>query len=112
MPLSPSANSARALRFVLELAAPGLQREDFHLEVDDHTLTISAEKENEQNEGENEMGFSRREYSYNSFSRSFVLPESVKEGSIEARYDNGVLFVTVPKLANEQPRPVKKITVS
>jgi|SRR5690349_21779257 len=96
--------------FILELAAPGLQRSDFEIELDQHNLTISAEKEEESEEEKDE--YARREYSYNSFSRSFTLPENVKESAIDARYDKGILTVTVPKLKQDASKPAQKITVS
>lgn len=107
----PTANVTETPKeYKLELAAPGLDRNDFKVEVDNGTLTISAEKEEEKKEKDN--GYSRREYSFNSFSRSFALPENVRDSSIEARYDNGVLRIVVPK---EKATPVKlarKVEVS
>jgi HSP20 family protein len=97
--------------YVLEVAAPGLERKDFNLEVINDTLTISAEKEVEKDEKQDKNGFSRREYSFNSFSRSFLLPENAKQSDIDAKYENGILKVTVPK-AEETPREPKKINVS
>ena len=96
--------------YVLELAAPGLQRSDFEIELDQHSLTISAEKEEESEEDKNE--YARREYSYNSFSRSFMLPENARESAIDARYDKGILTVTVPKVKEDALKPAQKITVS
>ena len=98
--------------YIIEVAAPGLLREDFKLEVDNHTLTISAEKEEETEEKKEKNGYSRREYSYNSFSRSFALPENVKEGEIDARYDKGILTVKVPKAKSTSTKPVQTIQVS
>ena len=98
--------------FTLELAAPGLERKDFNLEVDNHTLKISAEKEEKKEQEEKENGYFRKEYSYNSFMRSFTLPENVKEGDIDAKYANGILVVHVPKVKETPVKPVKKIEVS
>ena len=97
--------------FVLEVAAPGLQRGDFKLEIEDKALTISAEKEEKKEEKEEENGYTRREYSYGSFSRCFALPENVKEGAIEAKYDNGILTVTIPKAEETSTKSVKTIPV-
>jgi HSP20 family protein len=92
----PSANiSETSKEYTLELAAPGLERKDFNVEVENHMLKISAEKEEEKKEKDGE--YSRREYSFNSFSRSFSLPENVKEGNIDAKYENGILKVLIPK---------------
>jgi HSP20 family protein len=97
--------------YVLEVAAPGLERKDFNLEVINDTLTISAEKEDEKEEKQDINGFSRREYSFNSFTRSFLLPQNAKQSDIDAKYENGILKVIVPK-AEESPREPKKIKVS
>lgn len=107
----PTANVVETEReYKLELAAPGLERKDFNVEVKNHTLMISAEKEEEKKEEKEE--YSRREYSFNSFSRSFALPENVKEGDIDARYENGVLKVAIPKAKETPVKQVHKITVS
>jgi HSP20 family protein len=98
--------------YILEVAAPGLERKDFNIEVDNYTLTISAEKEEKKEEKSETDGYSRKEYSFNSFSRSFTLPDDVKESNIDAKYDNGILRVTVPKAKESTPKAVKKITVS
>lgn len=106
----PTANITETPKeFKVELAAPGLQRKDFNVEVDNHILTISAEKEEEKKEGDGE--YSKREYSYNSFSRSFTLPENVKEGNIDASYENGVLRISIPKLKETPVKPAVKVAV-
>ena len=81
--------------FKLELAAPGKAKEDFNIEVDKNVLTISSEEE--VREEEDEKNYTRREYSYSAFRRSFRLPEGIDSAAIEARYNNGVLFVNIPK---------------
>ena len=81
--------------YVVSLAAPGLKKEDFHIDVDGNMLTISSEKE-EDKEDRNEK-YTRKEYSYSSFSRSFTLPEDVKQEAIDARYADGVLHITLPR---------------
>jgi HSP20 family protein len=107
----PTANITETPKeFKLELAAPGLERKDFDVKVENHTLTISAEKEEEKKEKDGE--YSRQEYSFNSFSRSFTLPENIKEGSIDAKYENGVLKVLIPKMKETPVKPVQKIAVS
>jgi HSP20 family protein len=81
--------------FQIELAAPGLKKEDFKINLDKNVLTISAEKKTENvEEGKK---FSKREYSYNSFNRSFTLPESADHSKIEADYTDGVLKLIVTK---------------
>lgn len=81
----------------IELAAPGLVKSDFKINVDQEVLTVSAEKKNEQVEEKKQ--FSKREYSYTSFTRSFTLPESVDHNSIDANYTDGVLKVAIGKKA-------------
>ncbi|WP_276370249.1 Hsp20/alpha crystallin family protein [Chryseolinea sp. H1M3-3] len=98
--------------YILEVAAPGLERKDFNIEVDNHTLSISAEKEEQKEEKSEDNGYSRKEYSFNSFTRSFTLPDDVKENNIDAKYDNGILKVTVPKAKESTAKTVKKINVS
>lgn len=81
--------------YKVSLAVPGLKKEDFKIDVDGNILTISSEKE-ESNEEKDEK-FTRREYSYSSFTRSFTLPEEVNREKIEAVYENGVLKLNLPK---------------
>lgn len=82
-------------KYALSLAAPGLKKEDFNIDVQGNMLTISAEKE-AQSEEKNE-DYTRQEYNYSSFCRSFTLPEEVKRDGIEAEYKDGVLSLTMPK---------------
>ena len=107
----PTANITETPKeFKLELAAPGLERKDFDIEVDNNILTISAEKEEQNKEEKKE--YSRREYSFNSFSRSFTLPDNIKEGNIDAKYENGVLKVVLPKMKETPVKTSHKIAVS
>lgn len=91
--------------YTVSVAAPGLKKDDFKIEVENNMLTISSEKEEEKEEKDNR--FNRREYSYTSFSRCFGLPEDVKQDAIEARYENGELNVLIPR-----KEEAKKATVS
>jgi HSP20 family protein len=96
--------------FTLSLAAPGLTKEDFKIDVDGNMLTISSEKE-ETNEEKDEK-FTRKEYNYTSFCRSFNLPEEVNKEKIDAAYKDGVLKVTLPKNdAFKKAFTAKKIAV-
>ncbi|MFM2207839.1 MAG: hypothetical protein RL213_1814 [Bacteroidota bacterium] len=81
----------------IELAAPGLKKEDFHIKVENGVLTISSEKKTEKET--KEKNYTRKEFNYSSFSRSFTLPENVKEDGIKASYDNGLLKLNVVKTA-------------
>jgi len=81
--------------FNLSLAIPGMKKNDFKIDVNGNMLTISCEKEEKKEEKE-EM-YSRKEYNYSSFSRSFTLPEDVNKEKIDAHYENGVLKLSLPK---------------
>lgn len=107
----PSANIIENGKvYKIELAAPGLERKDFNVEVENSTLTISSEKEEEKNEeGEN---FRRKEFTYNSFSRSFRIPENSLPDKIEAKYENGILTLLLPKREETPATPKKTIKVS
>lgn len=81
--------------YKIELAAPGLEKKDFKIEVENNTLSISSEKKEEKKE--ESKNFKRREFSYNSFCRSFRLPENILGEKIDAKYENGILKLSVPK---------------
>ena len=81
--------------YTVSLAAPGLKKDDFKIDVDGNMLTISSEKE--ESKEEKDEKFTRKEYSFSSFTRSFTLPEDVKPESIDARYDNGELKIVLPR---------------
>ena len=95
--------------YIVSLAAPGLKKEDFVIKIDDNMLTISSEKE--ENKEEKEKKFTRKEYSYSSFSRSFTLPEEIKRDKIEAKYEDGVLKVSLPRSEDTKKSSVKTISV-
>ena len=97
-------------QFEIELAVPGKKKDDFEIEVENGILSISSSKEEEQQV--NEKGkFTRREFSYTSFRRSFTLPDSVDPTKIDARYADGVLQVLLPKHKEAQPQPKKLIKI-
>lgn len=81
--------------YTVSLAAPGMKKEDFHIDVDGNMLTISSEKEESKEDKEDR--YTRQEYSYSSFSRSFSVPDDVKPEAIDARYENGELKITLPR---------------
>jgi HSP20 family protein len=96
-------------QFEIQLAVPGKQKEDFEIEVEDGVLSISSIQEEEK---VNEKGkFTRREFSYSSFRRSFTLPDSVDHARIDANYKEGVLQVLLPKYKEAQPQPKKLIKI-
>ncbi|APU99011.1 MULTISPECIES: Hsp20/alpha crystallin family protein [Sphingobacterium] len=81
--------------FKVEMAAPGLDKSDFKINVDKNLITISAEKK-EESVSEEKL-YSKKEFNYSSFSRSFTLPETVDYSNIEAAYEGGILILTVGK---------------
>ena len=98
--------------FVVEMAAPGMTKEDFKVELDGDLLTISSEKKSEQETKEDER-FTRKEFSYQSFTRSFQLSKAVVDAdNIEARYENGVLHLVIPKKEEARPKPPRQIRIA
>jgi HSP20 family protein len=104
---TPAVNITENLpNFVVELAAPGLQKQDFTIEVEEDTLRIASKKVEEKKEETNDPYFKRREFNYKSFERSFKLPENIKTEEIQANYENGILKITLPK---EEKKALKKM---
>ena len=106
----PSVNIAETdTAFEVSVAAPGKTRKDFNVELDDHVLTVSSESTHED---ENKTAqFTRREFAYDSFQRSFRLPETIDTSAIKAKYDNGILTIDLPKLKEAIPEPKKQIEI-
>jgi HSP20 family protein len=95
--------------YEITMAAPGLEKNDFKIDVNGSTLTVSAEKDEKKEEKEN--GFARKEYSYKSFSRTFTLPEDIMKEKIDANYKNGELILTLPKKEESVKASHQKISV-
>lgn len=95
--------------FRIEVAAPGLEKGDFKINLENNVLTISSEKE-EKNE-EKEERYMRREFSYTSFRRSFSLPQTVEAEKISANHSNGVLTISIPKREEAKVKPAKQIEI-
>jgi HSP20 family protein len=92
----PSVNIRdREKDYLIEVAAPGMKKEDFNIDLERGVLTISSQREDEKNE--DKENYHKREYNYSSFSRSFTLPENLKPEEIKAHYENGILSLVVPK---------------
>jgi HSP20 family protein len=105
----PSANvKEKEDKFEIELAVPGFDKEQVKVELNEKILTISSERE-EHNE-EKEEKYSRREFRYSSFSRSFRLPENIQESEIKANFKNGILTIEVPKAL--EVKKVKSIEIA
>lgn len=95
--------------FEVAVAAPGKTRKDFNVELDDHVLTVSSETT--QKDESKTAQFTRREFAYDSFQRSFRLPETIDTSGINAKYDNGILTIALPKLQEAIPEPKKQIEI-
>jgi HSP20 family protein len=96
---------------MIEVAAPGMKRDDFKIELDNDVLTISSKREDSYEEKDG--NYTRREFSYQSFQRSFSLPQNrVKGDEITAKYVDGVLRITVPKTEDAKVKPAKQIAVA
>jgi HSP20 family protein len=97
--------------FEVELAAPGLDKQDFNIELNNDVMSISSEKKIEKESDEGEQ-FARREFSYQSFCRTFSLPNTADADKIKAKYENGILRVIIPKKEEAKPKPAKQIAIS
>ena len=96
--------------FMLEIAAPGLKKDDFKIHLENSVLTISAQIEDDKKEeGKN---YTRKEFYYGSFSRSFTLPKTIDLEGIKADYEEGILKVTMPKHQEAKPETKKEIKIS
>ena len=95
--------------YQVSLAVPGMRKDDFKIDVDGNMLTISSEKE--ETKEEKDKKFTRKEYSYSSFSRSFTLPEEVNQEKIDARYEDGVLKISLPRKEQAKKPAAKHIAV-
>jgi len=104
---TPSVNiSERKDDYLVSVAAPGLKKQDFKINLDGNLLSISSEKE-ESTEKEEEK-FTRKEYSYSSFERCFTLPDEVNTDKIDAQYKDGVLEITLPKKEEARKAAISK----
>lgn len=107
----PSVNIAENSNgYVIEVAAPGLTKDDFKIDLEDHVLTISSKKE-EKKEDKGDS-YIRREFNYSTFSRSFTLPEWVNEEKIAASQKNGVLSIEIPRKDESKARLSKSIKIA
>jgi HSP20 family protein len=96
--------------FLIELAAPGLTKQDFQVKIEKDLLTISSEKSKQIVEGEGTR-FTRKEFNYSAFTRSFHLPEGIKPDHIKGSYENGVLKVSLPKDQEWLSKKIKQIEI-
>ena len=106
----PAANiTENDKEFNLELAVPGMKKEDFKIGIENQQLNISCEQK--ENKETNDEQYTLREFSYESFNRSFMLPESVNAEGIKANYAEGVLKIVLPKKELAKIAPKKQIKV-
>jgi HSP20 family protein len=96
--------------FQIEVAAPGFSKDDFKVNLNNNVLTISSEKENKKEE--DEKNYSRREFSYSSFTRSFTLSEHVDAEKISASYKDGILHIHLPKKEEAKAKPNREIAIA
>ena len=97
--------------FEVEMAAPGLTKDDFQIELNNSLLTIKSEKKEEKECKKGEC-YTRREFSYQSFNRSFTLPSTIESDKIKAQYEHGILKISIPKKEEAKPRPTRQIAIS
>jgi len=96
--------------FEVEVAVPGLKKEDFNIKIENDILTISSENESKPESEDN--AYKRREFHYSSFKRTFTLPENlVDSDKVKANYVDGVLHVSLPKKEEAKPKPVRTIKI-
>ena len=95
--------------YTIEVAAPGLNKKDFKIDLDKNSLTISSVREDKQEES-NER-YTRREFRYTNFSRSFKLPETVEGEKISAVHKDGILYVEIPKMEETKEKPARQIAI-
>ncbi len=96
--------------YFVEMAVPGLRKSDFQIDLDNQVLSISTETEQENQQ--KEENYTRREFGYSSFKRSFTLPETVDDGKIKAEYNEGILKIHLPKKEEAKQKPARSIKIS
>jgi|SRR5690554_6523236 len=107
---APAVNISENLTsFVIELAAPGLKKDDFSIEIEEDTLKISAKQVSghEEDQKNDDSQYRKREFNYSEFKRSFKLPDNIKSEDVEATYTEGILKVSIPKL--EEQKALKRM---
>ncbi|WP_445738133.1 Hsp20/alpha crystallin family protein [Mariniflexile sp.] len=96
--------------FVIDMAVPGLKKSDFEINVDNHVLSIGVESKTENSE--KTESYTRREFGYSSFNRTFAIPDSVDADKISADYNDGILKIHLPKREEAKRKPVKQVKIS
>jgi len=99
--------------YTIEVAAPGFEKSNFNVNVEDNVLTISISKDEEAETKDESKKYVRQEFKHTSFERKFNLPKGqVEEDKIEAQYENGILYVAIPKAEIAKPKPARVISIS
>ena len=98
--------------YIVELAAPGMKKEDFNVHINDEgNLIIKMEQKEEKKEEDKDTRYLRREFSYSKFEQTLILPDDVKKEDIVARVENGVLTVELPKIVEEKVKVSRQIEI-
>ena len=98
--------------FQVEVAAPGMKKDDFKIRLDNNILSIASEREDSFNEKDAQGNYTRQEFSYQSFHRSFTLPNTVEAEKIVAKYNDGILRLSIPKREEAKQKPPRNIDIS
>lgn len=110
LPTVPSVNiKERKKDYVIELAAPGMKKDNFNIDLEDNMLTVSANVE--ENKDESKGKFTKKEFFYSEFKRIFTLPETADADKIKAEYKKGILQIVVDKKPEAQTKALKKISI-
>ena len=97
-------------KFAIEFAVPGLSKSDFSINLDNDVLTVKSEKETKNEE--TDSNFTRKEFSYSSFQRSFTLPDAADGENIKAEYKDGILSIEIPKKEEAKVKPAREIAIA
>jgi HSP20 family protein len=98
--------------FRVEMVAPGMKKENFNVEIQGNILTISYDHEDNREGARRDWKYRTHEYNYHSFTRSFSLPETVESENIQAKYEDGILNLIIPKQENAKGKVARQITIS
>ncbi|MCF8297788.1 MAG: Hsp20/alpha crystallin family protein [Saprospiraceae bacterium] len=98
--------------YEIEMAAPGMKKENFKVDLDKNMLSISSEQQSEETDKAKDGNYTRREFSYHSFKRAFTLPDIAEFEKISASYKDGILHISIPKKEEALPKPIKVIEIS
>ena len=97
--------------FIIELAVPGLTKENFDIQIENHLLTIKAEKVKEESENQTKNQYTRQEFDFSTFKRSFRIGKTIDTERIEARYEHGILRLELPKKEQNQEKSTRNISI-